>query len=129
MSEDLRLDWSAAEVHDGTLTVPLAGEHGKSFKRAFKSTVRLLGEHPGWGEVELHKSAVQVNDVEPGTEDPLRHHLDSIVIQAAATVAAEEAEDEPSEGETAEPGPDAEMTARFRSFADAGDESAADADR
>lgn len=115
MSEDLRLDWSAAEVHDGTLTVPVQGETGKSFKRAFKATVRLLGEHAAWGDVELHKGAVHVSDVEPGCEDALRHHLDSIVLQAATTVgrADEKRSDRP--GAAAE-GPDAEMTERFRAF-------------
>jgi hypothetical protein len=129
MSEEILLDWSAAEVHDGELTVPLAGEFGKRFRQAFKSTVRLLGEHPGWGDVELHKSAVHVRDVEAGSEDRLRHHLDSIVIQAAATVDQEEAAEQPPEsGNAPEQGPDAEMTARFRSFAD-GDETAQGADR
>ena len=68
--------------------------------------------------------------MQAGSEDPLRHHLDSIVIQAAATVAAGAGGRSAVRGDReADQGPDAEMTARFRSFADDGDSADGDGDR
>jgi hypothetical protein len=114
--EEIRLDWSAAEVHDGELTVPLAGEKPKKFKSAFEHAERLLAtSHPDWGEVKLKKDSVRVADVRAGAEDTLRFHLEGVVQQAAADTS------QPEEGEHGEApeGPDGEMTERFRAFADA----------
>ena len=56
----------------------------------------------------------------PGQEEKLRHFLDSVVEQANASHPSET--DEPESNNDAESdeaeGPDAEMTARFRSFAE-----------
>jgi rhodanese-related sulfurtransferase len=112
------LDWAAAEVHDHELSVPLSGEPAKGFKQAFRHTVRLLGAHAEWGEVEIHRGAVQVADVRSGSEETLRHHLESIVTQVNATL-RQDAEE--TAGAQAPQGPDAEMTERFRSFAAAAD--------
>jgi hypothetical protein len=122
MSDDeIRLDWAAAEVHDGELTVPLAGETPKKFKAAFEHAERLLAiNHPEWGEVRLKKDAVRVADVPSGAEDTLRFHLEGVVQQAVADVTA------PPEAEQSEEpdGPDGEMTARFRAFAESESKSA-----
>ena len=83
-----------------------------------------------WGEVELKKGSVQVSGVTPGNQDKLRHYLESIVQEANAThVSDEDDSDSESEGSEAKegqdsddespPSPDAEMTERFRSFAQA----------
>ena len=114
----VKLAWGTAEVDDGTLTVALEGERPKDWKKSFERTVKLLGEGE-WGEVKLKKDVVRVSDVAPGTEEKLRHHLESIVAQANAV-------DEPSDGDADEhareqpekQGPDAEMTERFREFAE-----------
>ena len=119
----VNLAWTSAEVRDATLTVALEGELPKDWKQSFEQTVKLLGDGD-WGEVKLKKGAVRVSDVAPGTEEKLRHHLEAVVAQANATherLEGEEAESEPGETEDAEAkqdGPDAEMTERFRAFAE-----------
>jgi len=120
---EVSLDWSAAEVKSSKLTVPLEGDIPKGWKQSFETTVRLLGSGE-WGEIEVKKGAVRVSDVEPGSEDKLRHHLEAVVAQANADHEPEEPEDdETPDTDGAEPGatdedegPDAEMTRRFRSF-------------
>ncbi len=123
-----QLNWAAAEVNDGTLRVELDGELSDQWKQSFEATVRLLrgGE---WGEIQIEESTVEVSDVGPGSEDKLRHHLESVVDQANADSTAAEREDaseEESEQDSAERGPDAEMTERFRSFGEADEEAGED---
>lgn len=120
---EAKLNWSTAQVRDGTLSVELDGELEKAWKHSFKTTVRLLG-HGEWGEVEVKKGAVRVTDVTPGTEEKLRHYLESVVEQANASQAPPEAEDRErdgrqEDGQTADEGPDSEMTEHFRAFAEA----------
>jgi hypothetical protein len=112
----VKLQWASAEVEDAVLTVALDGEVPKGWKQSFETTVRLLGDGE-WGTVKLKKGAVRVSGVEPGTEEKLRHHLESVVAQANA---ADEAPEETPTGTDQDEatGPDAEMTGRFRSFAD-----------
>jgi hypothetical protein len=110
----MNLEWASAEVKDAKLTVELTGESPEGWKESFERTVTLLGDGD-WGEVALKKGKVQVSDVAPGSEEKLRHHLEAIVAQANA--AHEEDEDERSDGEEPE-GPDAEMTERFKAFAE-----------
>jgi len=117
------LNWSTAEVKKAKLTVALDGDIPKGWRGSFESTVRLLGAGD-WGEIQIKKSKVQVGDVEPGTEEKLRHHLDAVVAQANADHEPEESEDdEAPDADESEPGAtdedvgrDAEMTRRFRSF-------------
>ena len=119
------LDWSTAEVKKSTLAVALDGDIPKGWRRSFETTVRLLGAGE-WGEIQVKKGKVQVSDVEPGTEDKLRHHLEAVAAQANA----DHEPDDDQDGDDAAPGavqseagagdedegPDAEMTRRFRSF-------------
>ena len=116
----VRLGWASAEVKDAKLTVALDGDVPKEWKKSFETTVRLLGDGE-WGEVKLKQGTVVVSDVAPGSEDKLRHHLESIVVQANAALQAREreAQEASDEGEGDAPsGADAEMTGRFRSFAE-----------
>jgi hypothetical protein len=119
MSEP-RLDWNSAKVADSKLSVDVSGELSSEWKQSFQTTAQLLrgGE---WGEVVLKKQTVIVQDITPGSEDKLRHHLESIVEQANATGQEEEPSSAEATGDS-EPrdsdGPDAEMTSAFRSFAD-----------
>ncbi|MBV8218917.1 MAG: hypothetical protein JO325_10665 [Solirubrobacterales bacterium] len=116
------LDWSAAEVKNAKLTVPLDGDIPKGWKKSFEATVLMLGGGD-WGEIQIKRDRVQVSDVEPGSEEKLRHHLESVVVQANADHEAEESEEKAPDAGESEPeaddddgGPDAEMTRRFRSF-------------
>ena len=116
-----RLDWSTATVKDAKLTVELEGKPPSGWKQGFATTVRLLGSGE-WGEVTLKKKTVRVKGVVDGEEERLRHFLDSVVDQANASHPSEpdQAKDEAgtaAESEDAK-GPDAEMTARFRAFAE-----------
>ena len=110
-----KLNWSSAEVKDAELAVALDGDLPKGWKQSFRTTVRLLGGGE-WGQVVLKKRTVHVRDVAPGTEDKLRHYLESVVEQANSSHPAEE--DESEAADRTGNGPDAEMTDEFRSFAD-----------
>ena len=70
----------------------------------------------------LEEGTVQVSDVTPGSEEKLRHHLEAIVAQANADHEKSESDgDAEGDGDADddEPeGPDAEMTGRFREFAE-----------
>ncbi len=119
---EVTLDWSAAEVKNAKLTVPLDGDIPKGWKKSFEATVLLLG-HGAWGEIQLKRDSVRVSDVVPGSEEKLRHHLESVVVQANADHEPEESEEEASDADGSESeapddddGPDAEMTRRFQSF-------------
>jgi hypothetical protein len=117
------LDWSSAEVRDGKLEVGLGGELPRGWKHSFQRTVALLGRGR-WGEVTLKKDRVRVHQVEEGSEDRLRHFLESVVLQANAEHEPPEADadEDPDADEDADEGPDAEMTKRFRSFAGEADD-------
>ncbi|HUA72964.1 MAG TPA: hypothetical protein VMA96_17845 [Solirubrobacteraceae bacterium] len=119
---DVTLDWSAAEVKNAKLTVPLDGDVPKGWKHSFEATAALLGGGD-WGEVRVRKSRVEVADVEPGSEEKLRHHLEAVIQQANADHEKDDSDDEAPDPDEAEPGaeqeddgPDAEMTRRFRSL-------------
>ena len=119
---EVELDWAEATVESGKLRVPLQGEIPSEWGEHLERTVKLLrgGE---WGAVELEEDAIAVSDVSAGTEDKLRHYLEGIVDQAnAAHAAAQERERSEEQQDSAHDGADAEMTERFRAFADASDE-------
>jgi hypothetical protein len=120
------LSWSTAEVKKSKLTVALEGDIPKGWKQSFETTVALLGRGE-WGEVQVKKAKVEVSDVEPGSEDKLRHHLEAIVAQANANHEPDESEEsEESDGASGsddeDAGPDSEMAGRFRSFGENEDE-------
>ncbi len=120
---DVGLNWATAEVENGKLTVELEGEIAKGWRDNFETTVRLLG-HSGWGKVRIKKQTVRVSEVAPGSEEKLRHHVESVVEQANAEHPDPEADgaDEDGERERSEQpdadGPDSHMAERFRSFAE-----------
>jgi len=128
---DVKLNWSTAKVEDSKLTVDLDGELPSGWKDSFDAVAKLLASSADWGEVSLKgKKSVRVSDVSEGSEERLRHFLESVVEQSNADHRPEESErddadgsDDADEGEGGdeerdEPGPDAEMSERFRSFAD-----------
>lgn len=117
---DVQLNWAEAGVEGSKLTVPLTGDVPKGWKEHFETTVKLLATEE-WGEVEVSEKGVRVGRVESGEEDKLRFYLESLVEQANAAV---DAEHEPKRSEkrkgsdTAPEGADAELTERFRAYAD-----------
>jgi hypothetical protein len=127
---DVKLNWSTAKVEDSKLTVDLDGQLPSGWKDSFDAVARLLSNSTDWGEVSLKgKKSVRVTDVSEGSEERLRHFLESVVEQSNADHRPDESEDDDDDsGSDAderddddaadEPGPDAEMSERFRSFAD-----------
>jgi len=100
------------------------GDIPKGWKQGFETTVRLLGGGE-WGEIQVKRDKVRVGDVEPGSEDELRHHIEAVVAQANADHEPDDGDEDDGAPDTDEPGagagaggerPDAEMTRRFRSF-------------
>lgn len=128
---DVKLNWSTAKVEDSKLTVDLDGELPAGWNESFDAVARLLASSADWGEVKLKgKKSVRVSEVPEGSEERLRHFLESVVEQANADHRPEESERDKADGsdeddqdkggddDRDEPGPDAEMSERFRSFAD-----------
>jgi hypothetical protein len=130
---DVKLNWSTAKVEDSKLTVDLDGELPSGWKDSFDAVARLLANSAEWGDVSLKgKKSVRVVHVSEGSEERLRHFLESVVAQANADHSPEESErdedgedgeddDEDDEGgddDRDDAGPDAEMSDRFRSFGD-----------
>lgn len=123
MTEEIKLDWSSAEVHDGKLVVSLEGKPEKDWKDAFKRTARLLGRGTG-AEVRLTRGAVSLQPIKPGEEDRVHHFLESVLLQANSSVQTEQETDvTPSEKTAAdedsgsrEDSEDDRMTQRLRSF-------------
>jgi hypothetical protein len=115
MSDEIRIDWGAAEVDGGTLTVPYDGTPPADFKAQLTDVVERLRGGGGWGDIKVGKSKLRVADVRDGAESDLRHFLESAVQQANANLADDDEDDEPaSGGERSEA--DDRMTERFRAF-------------
>jgi hypothetical protein len=125
---DVKHNWSTAKVDDSKLTVDLDGELPSGWKDSFDAVARLLASSADWGEVSLKKKSVGVADVSEGSEERLRHFLESVVEQANADHQPDDSErddsdedpdgDEERDDDRDDTGPDAEMSERFRSFAD-----------
>jgi hypothetical protein len=124
------LDWSSAEVKDSTLTVQVEGDLPDGWEDTFKTTVALLGGG-SWGEIKLEEQKAEVSGLTPGSEEKLRHFLESVVQQANAThhTGDEEEDEDEEEGEDSEEdgeeesGSDKEMAKRFRSFGEKDEDS------
>jgi hypothetical protein len=113
------VDWSSAEVHEDTLTVEIAGDRPRGWKRSFELVARLLGSDGSFHDVSLRRGRASVRGATPGEEDELRFFLEAVVLQANADHKVDdgdEDEDEPDAPE-AHDDPQSEMTDRFRGFA------------
>ena len=103
------IDWSAAEVEDSVLTVPLTGEPSKAWtERVAEVVERLKRGGGGWDEVEVGRKAIEVSGVQAGAESDLRHFLEGAVMQANADFAPEPEPEAARAGSEA----DGEMTRR-----------------
>jgi hypothetical protein len=117
------LNWATADVKNAKLTVELEGEIPPDWRESFETTARLLGSSGGWGDVSVGKKGktLSVSDVTEGSEEKLRHYLESVVAQANTAHPPEEPEVQETEEDTddrGDDGPDAQMAERFRSFAE-----------
>jgi hypothetical protein len=120
------LDWSTAEVRDAKLTVQVEGDVPDGWEDTFKATAKLLGGGT-WGEITLEEQKAEVSGVQPGSEEKLKHFLESVVLQANSTHVSDEEEEEKDEDgdedqgedeEESESDEDKQMSERFRSFAE-----------
>ena len=118
--EQRHIDWASAQTEGATLTVELTGASAKPWKAKFRSVLALLDTpHSSWGEVRLTKHAIEVEDVQPGSESDLRHFLESVVLQANSEAEPQTQDhDTAEETEGGEPSADEQMTAAFRAFSD-----------
>lgn len=117
------IDWSAAEVAGGDLSVPLTGEPSKAWTdRVAEVVERLKRGGGGWDAIDVGRKAIEVKGVQTGAESDLRHFLEGAVMQANADFAPEpKASGEGDGGEGSEA--DDEMTGAFRAFAEPGEDS------
>jgi hypothetical protein len=128
---EVALNWSETTVEGGELNVPLEGEIPDGWAEHFETTVKLLGTGQ-WGTVELKKKkqSVHVDGVSPGDEDDVRFYLEGVVDQANSAHEAEQEQEQEEghedgdegDGQKEPQGQDAEMTERFRAFAEDAEE-------
>lgn len=121
MAEKVQLDWSSADVSDGTLIVALSDSPPKKWREAFERATALLS-HGNWHtRLNRKNHAVKVDPVQLGEEERVRQFLEGALLEANRTIVAEDElfEDSGTDGEADEPevSADREMTERFRSFA------------
>jgi hypothetical protein len=122
MTDELKLDWSTAEVSDGTLTVGLSAKPPKGWRETFERTATLLSG--GSWEVKLHakKATVEIEPVREGDAERVRQFVEGALLEANTKLPAddeepgEEQEPDPDEDATQEPSSDERLTARFREF-------------
>lgn len=116
------LQWSAAEVTGGTLTVPIEGDRPKGWKDKFQQVVTLLGGTE-WGTVAYKSGTIRVRDIGEGSEESLHHFLEAAMQETNAAFATEDAasegdeaedEDDSSDGDADDT--DARLTEAFRNF-------------
>jgi hypothetical protein len=118
-----QIDWGTAEIRDGALTVELIGDAPKGWGKDFRGVLALLEQSKrSWGTISLAKSTIKVLDVEDGSEEALRHFLESVVLQVNSDLGLHDdvpdAEDEQAESGAAQRASEREMTATFRGFAE-----------
>jgi hypothetical protein len=122
MADQPQLDWSAAEVTEGALSVKITGEFEDEWEQTFTRTLALLSSTGTWGAVAYKKGEVTVEDVQEGSEDNVRFALDGAVQEANAHHADDDADDS-DDGSAEDDGPegddtDQRMTDRFRAPSD-----------
>jgi hypothetical protein len=120
MSGKLELDWTSAEVKDGTLVVALNATPPKKWRDAFERATALLS-HGNWStRLTRRNAAVRLDPVELGEEERVRQFLEGALLEANRTIVTEDelfaagGGDDADEPEVSE---DEELTQRFRGFA------------
>ena len=117
------LQWNAAEVSGGVLTVPIEGDRPKRWKDRFGQVVTLLGGGPA-GEVTCKSGNVRVTEVTDGSEESVHHFLESVMQETNAAFATDAGDDGPGDaeehagfGDESADDADARLTEAFRNFA------------
>jgi hypothetical protein len=123
MADQPQLDWNAAEVREGTLTIKVGGEIDDDWEQTFARTLALLSSRGVWGSVSFKKGKVTVEGVPEGSEDNVRFALDGAVQEANAHHAEDDSEESDEDQESDEDGSDGDdtdrrMTERFRDASD-----------
>ncbi len=117
------LDWAGASVEGGELTVPLSGEPDKAWRARAEAVLVQLQRAGGAGSeanaIEVKRDGVVVAHVADGTEDQIRHLLESVVLQANAP--DEESEEDADGPEDEAAAADARLTSAFQAFGDEGE--------
>jgi hypothetical protein len=121
MTEKVELDWSSADVTDGTLDVALRGKTPKKWREAFERATALLS-HGNWNaRLNQRKGAVRLDPVSLGEEERVRQFLEGALLEANRVIVSEDElfdnADDGGDGEEPEISEDEELTARFRAFA------------
>lgn len=116
MGDELTIDWSSSEVHDGRLKVSLSDKPTSDWRKSFERTVALLPAGD-WGDVTVKKGRIRVDDVAEGSEEALRIHLEGLVDQANATERRLTTGDDDAASDGRSDGVDDALTQRFRAFA------------
>jgi hypothetical protein len=111
------IDWSTAEVQDGTLSVELSDDVPEEWSERIPQVVGRLGVR-GAGEVELDGRTITVAEVQAGAESEIRQALEGAVLQAAADHPPPEPEKGDEDGDSdGHSDVDQQMTETFRGFA------------
>jgi hypothetical protein len=124
MADQPQLDWNAAEVREGTLTVKVSGEVDDEWEQTFARTLALLSSSGTWGSVGFKKKKVTVEGLQEGSEDNVRFALDGAVQEANAHHAHDDSEDSDEDDESGDEDDsdgddtDRRMTERFRDASD-----------
>jgi hypothetical protein len=121
MTEKLALDWTSAEVSDGTLVVALSAKPPKKWRDAFARATALLS-HGNWStRLTQRNAAVRLDPVELGEEERVRQFLEGALLEANRTIVSEDelfaAGEHGDEEDEPEASVDEELTQKFRSFA------------
>lgn len=120
MTEKVELDWSSADVTDGTLVVALSVTPPKKWRDAFDRAAGLLS-HGNWTtRLNRRTGAVRIDPVELGQEERVRQFLEGALLESNRTILSEDDLFEDANGGSEsepEPSADDELTQRFRAFA------------
>jgi hypothetical protein len=118
-----KIDWGSAEIADGALTVELLGDPVRGWGKDFRGVLALLEQsNRTWGTISLAKSTITVADVQDGSEEALRHFLESVVLQVNSDLDLHDAvsggDSGRAESDEAQSAAEREMAATFRGFAE-----------
>src|SRR3954471_24438944 len=94
------IDWSTAEVKDGTLSVELSDDVPEEWNERIPQVVGRLGVR-GAGEVGLDGRTITVSDVQQGRESESHQPLEGALLQAAADHPPAEPEEGDEDGDGA----------------------------
>jgi hypothetical protein len=120
-AQQREIDWADAEVKGGDVVLPLAGEASKAWSERFKGVLALLAKAgAGWGAITVTKKAIKVSGLQPGSEDDLRHLLESVVAEVNSELQPTE-RDDPGEVQDPQAARDEEMAGTLRLFAERAD--------